>query len=894
MNRIRRLIACVIPLGLVAYLLVTAAPGGAVLKLARVGSTPTLPQGSFVGSAVAGSKPLHLTVTLQPQDPAGLAAYATDVATPSSPLFRQYLTVPEFAARFGASQTAISAVRSALQAQGMQVGDVSANSLSLPVSGTADQVEKAFSVSISQVQLPTGRTAYANVQSPQLTSNIAQYVQGVIGLDNVSPQQPAGLTLNRSNRHPNRLEVRTQRLRRTTRDSGAQVFTGGGPQPCTDAQNSGGLTADLISTAYQFTNFYSAGDFGQGQSVALVEEEPYSNTDIQTFEACYGLPSALPTPINVDGGPGPYDPNNPPSGEAELDIEQIIDLAPKANIIVYQGQSADTEPNSPYDILSAIVSQDLAKVISSSWGSCEKVTGGSVISGENTLLQEAAAQGQSFFISAGDAGSTMCYQAHPFIDGAPSSWNDAVDTDTSVIDPGAQPFATGVGGTELTALGPPPSEAVWNDGFQQQQVGLGGGQEGTLYKASATGGGISNTWAMPTYQSNAATFLQVVNGNSSSTPCGSPSRCREVPDVSADADPQSGYATYTNGSWGATGGTSAAAPLWAAFTAMTNASAACRGLPVGFVNPALYQIASSSYGANFHPISAANTSTGDANNDPFNSGTFNVDPPGGLYPVTGVYSMATGLGTPIAPTLAASLCAIRAPTFTVTVANPGTQSSDAGQPVALQMHASDSGGQGVAFSASGLPAGLAINAANGVVSGVPSVPGSYFVTVAAGDQFGNAGSTQFGWVVVTPPPPPPPSPRPPTVTNVSISGVAKHKPKLSFSVNQGAFSPELHAVAVSLPSGLSFSGRHKSLLKGISVTSGGRKLRFSEHVNGGTITITFAHAVAQATVTIASPALNAGSRIVAKARRHKHVTIDLKVINTSFGTTRLAENEKLK
>ena len=125
----------------------------------------------------------------------------------------------------------------------------------------------------------------------------------------------------------------------------------------------------------------------------------------------------------------------------------------------------------------------------------------------------------------------------------------------AVDDPASQPYVTGVGGTSLASIGPRPSESVWNDGVT---VGAGGG-------------GVSSFWTMPTYQSAAPSSLRVINSGSSGSACGASSGdCREVPDVSADADPATGYTIYWNGGgssdptqqegWQVVGGTSGAAP----------------------------------------------------------------------------------------------------------------------------------------------------------------------------------------------------------------------------------------------------------------------------------------------------------------------------------------------
>ncbi|HEY2260294.1 MAG TPA: protease pro-enzyme activation domain-containing protein [Solirubrobacteraceae bacterium] len=833
----------------------------------RVGSTPVLPRGAQPAGSVSPAKKLELTIALQPRDPDGLQALATEVSTPGAPQFRQFLSVAQFASRFGASQLQIDAVGSALRAQGMDVGAVTANGLTLPVTGTANQIERAFSVSLSRVKLASGRTAFANAQSPTLPSSIARYVQGVIGLDNVTPDQPAGLS-----RQTGR---RSSQLAQAA--SGPHVPTGGGPQPCAGAaaeQASHGLTADEVATAYQFPGLYSGGDFGAGQTIAMFEEQSYNPTDIATYQACYGTSVPISN-VDVAGGPSP----GGDDGESALDIEQAIGLAPKANILVYQGPFSAT-----VQIISTIVSQNQAKVISSSYGLCEALTGGTTINAESPLLQEAAVQGQSFFISSGDSGSNMCYQA--------TADQPSPDLSLSVIDPGGQPFATGVGGTSLFtnsgsgcpcfySPGDPPTESVWTDPS-------GSDQQGNV-KASGSGGGISRSFAMPSYQSSAPAALGVTNSNSSTQPCGASTFCREVPDVAADADPNTGYAIFSNGAWGITGGTSAAAPLWAAFTALVNASPTCRGVPVGFVNPALYQLAASSYLNNFTDVTTASPFSGQASNDALYE--FSIpDNPNGLFPLASGYDMATGLGSMIAPHLASSLCSLASPVFNVAVASPGSQRTTLGRGVSLPVHASDSGGAALFYAASGLPPGLRLNAGNGVISGTAAAPGSFGVTVAAGDRFGNRGSTTFAWTVVKAA-----KRRPVSARSVSLTGLAKGKPKLSFSVAAAQGTPSLKVVSISLPKGLSFARRAKALGKGLTLKNG-RKLKFKTKLKRGVLTISLKKSTRKASITAARPALGVSRSLASKVRRHKvkKLTVVLKLTDTAKRTTKLPERLKVK
>jgi subtilase family serine protease len=629
----------------------TAAPAPAPAPGVRVGQAPALPRGTRTEAPLPAAEQLQLTVALQPQDASALASFAEEVATPSSPRFRQYLGVDEFAQRFGATPAQIALVRSALQEQGLDVGQPAANDLTLPVSGTAPQVERAFSITLAQVELPSGRAAYANGQAPALPAGAARYVQGVIGLDDIALDQPQQA---RAAARPQLGPPRAQRQSASALSTGARAgarslaapIATGGPQPCEAArvvpEKFGGLgeTADQIASAYQLSSLYQAGAFGAGQTIALFEQQAFQPSDIAAYQACYGTSASVEV-VDVGGGPEPFKGDD---SEAALDIEQLIGLAPQAHVLVYQGPNGTSE--APVEIISQIVSGDRANVISTSWGNCEPYTAPSAISAENTLLQEAAAQGQSFFAASGDSGSEQCEQAERV----------PVDTELAVLNPASQPFATGVGGTTLYGVDTegnkrspydgtlPPGEGVWNNGPYKSEGGGG------------TGGGISAEWPMPSYQSAAAGSLGVINAESSGAPCGAGAgRCREVPDVSADADPQSGYVVYINGGtakggWTILGGTSASAPLWAAFTALANSSPACRGLPIGFANPSLYAIAGSAYSSDFRDIVEPSPLTGRANNNT----AFGVGP----FAVTPGYDMATGLGAPLAPSLAASLCAL--------------------------------------------------------------------------------------------------------------------------------------------------------------------------------------------------------------------------------------------
>jgi Pro-kumamolisin, activation domain/Putative Ig domain/Bacterial Ig-like domain (group 3) len=684
--------------GIPAWLLVgiAAAPAASPSHV-RIGSPPAHPSRSKVIGALRSATRIALTVTLKPRDPAALASYAAAVATPGSSLYHHYLTVAGFRRRFGPTRGQIDAVAASLSAQGLRPGPVSANGLAIPVSASAGAIAHAFALSFQRVALASGRTAFANTQAPQFATSSASIVQGVIGLDNLSLPHPQGIRVAHAQARP------------AAAATGArpQVVTSG-PQPCPTAVNAGpdqrAYTADQIASAYQFSNLYGNGDEGAGQTIAVYELEPNSTSDIAAYQSCYGTSTSVDY-VPVDGGAG----SGPGSGEAALDIEDVIGLAPKATVLVYQGPNNGT---GVYDTYNQIISDNLANVISTSWGLCEAEQGATEMEAENTLFQEASTQGQSIFAASGDEGSEACH----------TSSNG--DTSLAVSDPASQPFVTGVGGTTLSTLGPPPTESAWNDRLTDPATDLGAG-----------GGGISIQWQMPSYQSGAPPSLNVINSRSSRVPCGAPSGsfCREVPDVSADADPDTGYLINYQGNWVGIGGTSAAAPTWAAFMALVNASDTCNGAPIGFANPVLYDAAANGYSSDFNDITSGNNDYTNSHAGRFAAGTG--------------YDMASGLGTPNGSTLAPVLCnGGTSPTKnTITVTNPGSQTSTIGTDVSLQLTSDD---PSATYKAQRLPPGLVMSS-SGLITGTPTRAGNWTVTVTATDQGppAAAGRTGFRWTI---------------------------------------------------------------------------------------------------------------------------------------------------
>jgi hypothetical protein len=817
-----------------------AAASAGAPSVMRVGRQPSLPVGTSILGRLPPSARLQIRVALNPRDPAALARYARAVATPGSGVYRDYLQPREFARRFGATAAQIDAVHASLRAHGLSPGPPSANALSIPVSATAGALARAFSLSFRRVALPGRGTAITATAPPALDARVAPSVQAVLGLDTLSAP------------HPLLVRETSGAASGTSSLSRAHVVTGG-PQPCATAQHSApsqhAYTSDQIASAYGLSGLYAAGDKGAGVTVAVYELEPDDPNDIAQFQSCYGTHTQI-SYVGVDGGAG----SGAGSGEAALDIENVIGFAPAAHLIVYQGPNSNFGgPGSgPYDVYNAIVNADQAQVATVSWGQCESLQGFTAVAAENTLFEQAAVQGQTIVSASGDEGSEDCNDSN----GVPN-YSLAVD------DPASQPYVTGVGGTTLSAIGPRPPETAWNNNASGLPVGL--------LQPGAGGGGISSFWPMPAAQRDAPSSLRVVPPGSSGSDCGNAGGyCREVPDVSADADPTTGYLIYWNGrdtvagqptGWQGIGGTSGAAPTWAALIALADASRACGGSPIGFANPALYRAAAGAYG-DFNDVRSGNNDFTATN--------------GGRYAAGAGYDMATGLGAPNGSALAAGLCA-----DTARIVNPGPQRSTAQATVSRQLRATDARGERLSFHAAGLPSGLSLGAAGGRISGRPRRTGTFPVTITAQDSEGASATASFAWTIGAPP----------LVSRTSLSGLARDRPTLSFTITAGRNAPALRSVAVSVPRSLRLASARRVTIAGL----GGPRPRFTAGVAHGVLTIKLRRPVQKLRITISYPAIRvgAGGGVSSQHTRAAPVlTLDLGVIDAAYEAIRVAVKVK--
>jgi len=594
----RRLAAGLVSVTATAAFLVTAGTAQAVPSSSPVGAAGIVPHGSAPIGALPASTTMHIEVALAPRDPAALSQFANQVSTPGSPLYHDYIARGQFAPLFGPTRATIDSVYAALRARGLHAGAISADHLSIPVTATAGQIESAFGVRMASYRLAGGGRGFANTNAPKLPANIASQVQAILGLDNLIRLNPFAIRPGKTIR------------KLTTGKTIRPAVSTGGPKPCAAAtkvsSRFNALTADQLAFIYKFSDLYHAHDLGGGQTVGIVElGEPNKLRDITNFEHCYGIHTRV-TYHKVDG----FRRTGAGQGEAALDIETVASLAPRAHIIVYQAPNTLKDADDDYRV---IVDQDRARVISISYGLCEfyqrQFRFPALVNTATTMYLQGAVQGQTFVASSGDLGSEGC-------NGNPGR--------LSVNFPASDPYVLGVGGTTVfRPLAQPPVEAVWNE--QGTPLGAGGGGRSTVFR-------------QPQYQKA----------------FGINSRVREVPDVSADADPATGYVilwTGRHGGWVSFGGTSAAAPLWAALLTLSNAR--CSGSPVGWANPAMYFVASRAKVVN--DIGALGGNPNPNNNDYTGQG-------GGHYAVGAGYDMGTGLGTPIAGPLATQLCrAVAAP-----------------------------------------------------------------------------------------------------------------------------------------------------------------------------------------------------------------------------------------
>jgi kumamolisin len=307
------------------------------------------------------------------------------------------------------------------------------------------------------------------------------------------------------------------------------------------AAGASGYSPAEVADAYAFP----PGTDGTGQCVAIVElGGGYRPADIAAYFAGLGVKEPSVSAVPVDGGANAPGAASGPDGEVMLDIEVIGAAAPGAKIVVYFAPNTD---RGFIDAVSTAVHDSTNKpsVVSISWGGPESTWTQQAAQQMEQVFTQAATLGVAVTVASGDNGST-----------------DGVTDGAQHADfPASAPHALACGGTRLVIGSGAPTETVWDE------LAAGGG---------ATGGGVSDLFPLPAYQVSA-------NVPPSANPGGRVGR--GVPDVSGDADPQTGYRVRVDGQDTVIGGTSAVAPLWAALVARLNQGL---GHDVGDLHAALY------------------------------------------------------------------------------------------------------------------------------------------------------------------------------------------------------------------------------------------------------------------------------------------------------------------
>jgi subtilase family serine protease len=578
---------------------------------------------------------------------------------PASPLFHQWLTPDQFAARFGMAQSDLDNVAGWLQQQGFSIDSVVRSKNAMRFSGTVSQINSAFSTEMHYYKI-NGVQHFAASTLLTVPAAIAPAVLGIRNLDDFRPISHA--VVNRNVR---------PRPAFTSSETGNVYFAPGD-----------------IATAYNIKPAYGAGYNGAGQSIAIVGQSAIVLSDIENFQNAAGLTGKAPNLVLVPDSGSSKVYADGDEGESDIDLEWSGAMAPGADIFfVYVGSN----PNySTSDALQYAIDEKIAPIISTSYGECEAYLTGSTLGSGASLepalessFQQAAAQGQTILAASGDNGSTDCFIGSG--SGNPSlSEQEALAVDY----PASSPYVTGVGGTEVSqanaaylkagdgyweaegssdeissALQYIP-EAAWNEDTANC------GQTDCL---SASGGGASTLFAKPSWQTG---VTGIPNDGK-----------RDVPDIAVYASPDlpgyllcssdqtfwgqgqvsscsSGFRDATTGLLTVVGGTSFGGPIYSGVLALINQE---KNYTVGqgLINPALYTLAANSttYVSAFHDITSGNNDcTAGAG---FCSSTAGFSAGTGYDQVTGlgslnVYNLATAWPASTGPALAATTTTITA------------------------------------------------------------------------------------------------------------------------------------------------------------------------------------------------------------------------------------------
>jgi subtilase family serine protease len=509
-----------------------------------------------------------------------------------SPTYHNWLTPKEFGVQFGLSDSDIQAVSSWLTAQGFHDVRVGAGRSVIEFSGSVEQVAAAFATQIQNYTVQ-GKTYVANASDPQIPSAFAAVVGGIVSLHNFPKKSHA--------------RFRGDVWHNSAQNKLEPLFTF--PDP--NGGNFYGVGPGDFATIYNSKTLIGGGNDGTGVTIAVVGETEIDPTDVSDFRTMFGLPVNFSASNIIVNGMDPGITSKGEESEADLDVQWSGAVAPGATVKFVV--SASTPASAGIDLSALyIVDNNLADVISLSYGSCESELGSAGNAFYSSLWEQAAAQGMTVSVSAGDGGSAGCdnFDANPPV---PASHGIAVSGLAGT------PFNVSVGGTDFnqgnvwstywnntndsatgtSAKGYIP-EIPWNENCAQLGLtGCGASAPQGSVNIIAGSGGPSSIYSKPKWQLGVS---GMPNDN-----------YRDQPDIALFAGSgftSSGYLfcqkdltqvpscnlstpEYT---FHVVGGTSASAPAFAGVMALVNQYAAAHGgtLRQGNANVTLYALANKS------------------------------------------------------------------------------------------------------------------------------------------------------------------------------------------------------------------------------------------------------------------------------------------------------------
>ena len=629
---------------------------GATVVLA--GSRHQLAQPRFdVGAVDPGLKMTRVVLALAPakemQDQVQVLLNHQQDRTSAD--FHHWLTPEEFGQKFGPAPEDILAIKAWLEQQGLQVTAVAKSGLWMEFTGTSGRVERAFQTQMRQYKV-AGEMHIANASDLSIPAALAPVVQGVVSLHNFFKKPLAG-------RHIQ------------ARNNGNGTYTPISPNATLTGANGTihALVPGDYANIYDLNLLYQATPTalnGSGIQVGLVARSDVDTGDYAGFRSLTGLPPGnITNVLTVPPDPG-FDPTSGDSLEATLDAQWSGGVAQGASIQVIVSPSTATTDG--VDLSSAYaVDHNLTDVLSVSFGQCETILGPAENAFINSLWQQAAAQGMSVFVSAGDNGAAGC---------DPDEGPTAATHGLAVSGLASTPFNTAVGGTQfsdanaaifwsatnspsgVSVLGYIP-EAVWNESCNPNTVGSPCVGQGFFLVAGS--GGKSTLYGKPAWQVGFSTPADT---------------SRDIPDVSLSAAVHDGYVLCFAGSCaagqvGIIGGTSASSPSFAGIMAIVDQALGGRQ---GLANYALYRLATG-------PSAVCNSSARTNPTTPVPAGCIFNDVTTGNNTVPGVtgfsavsgFDLATGLGSVNAANLVSAWKALASATTSTTL------SSSLGNPISI-------------------------------------------------------------------------------------------------------------------------------------------------------------------------------------------------------------------